>query len=205
MPVIYDQVAPPAQLAISLSDIQLLAERFEIPVANLRAVLEVESQGSGFLLKEPKPARPKILFEGHVFYRLTPKPVSKTRPDLSYPVWTKKFYRGGSAEWDRLQDAMVFDARAALMSASWGLGQVLGENFALAGCSSVERFVEENFSGEKEQFTHMLNFIKNTGLLDELKRGDWSHFAAGYNGRRYMDNKYDIKLAEAAKKYKWEI
>ncbi|MCC6559800.1 MAG: DUF3380 domain-containing protein, partial [Xanthomonadales bacterium] len=46
---------------------QSLSERLEVSVPTLKAVAEVESAGSGFL----SDGRPKILFEGHVFSRLT--------------------------------------------------------------------------------------------------------------------------------------
>jgi AP-3 complex subunit delta-1 len=45
------------------------------------------------------------------------------------------------------------------------------------------------------------NFIKNAGLLDELKDLNWAGFAKGYNGPAYAQNKYDEKLATAYDKY----
>lgn len=192
----------PEQKAISDEDIKVLASQFNIPYAHIKAVLEVESKGSGFLLSEPAPARPKILFEAHWFYKLTSKPVSKLRPDLSSPRWNKELYKGGSAEYDRLEDAMEFDEVQALKSASWGLGQIMGFNYHLAGCDCLSQFIVEEFTSEKFQLTHMLSFIKNSGLLDELQRGDWKGFAKGYNGSGYAANQYDTKLAKAAAKYK---
>jgi hypothetical protein len=193
--------AVPEQKAITNADIREIARYEGIPFANLKAVLDIEAAGSGFLLNEPAPARPKILFEAHVFYRETPKPVSKTRPDLSSRRWNRKLYKGGSAEWDRLKDAMAFDELAALRSASWGLGQVMGFNYSLAGCTSVEQFVVEAFTGEKQQFQHVVNFIRNTGLKQPLVRGDWHGFARGYNGSGYAANNYHNRLASAARKY----
>lgn len=160
-------------------------------------MIEVESAGSGFLLNEPAPARPKILFEAHWFYSLTPHPVSKTRPDLSSPRWNRNLYQGGSAEWTRLLDAMAFDEVQALKSASYGLGQVLGVNYPLAGCDSIQQFICEAFAGEYWQARHMLNFVVNNHLLDELQRRDWAGFARGYNGSGFRQNRYDTKLANA--------
>jgi hypothetical protein len=200
MPVSWGQLTPPAQPAITDADLAQLADQWRVPKCHLRAVLSVESAGSGFLLNEPAPARPKILFEAHWFYRLTPQPVSQTRPDLSSKRWDRSLYKGGSAEWDRLKDAMKFDEVQALKSCSWGLGQVMGFNYAVAGCDSVEQFVVENFTGEKEQFNHMLNFIDNNGLMSHLRAGRWASFARGYNGAGYRANRYDEKLAAAAKR-----
>jgi hypothetical protein len=183
---------------LSPADIQKAANHHNVPADHLDAVRQVEAAGSGFLLNETPPSRPKILFEGHWFYKLTPKPVSKSRPDLSYPKWTKKYYKGGSAEWTRLRDAANFDLLNAVKSASWGLGQVMGFNHEVAGCKTIEEFVVQAFSGEAAQFNHMLMFIENNNLMDELRRGDWKGFAKGYNGSGYAENKYDVKLAQAA-------
>jgi hypothetical protein len=190
----------PGQAAITDADIAELADSWNIDPCHLRAVLRVESAGSGFLIKEPPPARPKILFEAHWFYKLTPLPISKTRPDLSSPRWNRSLYKGGSAEWDRLEDAMTFDWLQALKSASWGLGQVMGFNYTVAGCASMEQFIVENFTGEKQQFQHMLSFIDNNNLMGHLRAGRWASFAKGYNGAGYRANRYDEKLAAAARR-----
>lgn len=201
MPVSWRETCCPEQRALSEEDMQSLAARFDVPYAHIKAVVDIESAGSGFLLSEPPPARPKILFEAHWFYKLTSKPISKIRPDLSSPRWDRGLYVGGSGEYDRLEAAMEFDELQALKSASWGLGQIMGFNYNLAGCDSIQQFVEEEFTSEKLQFTHMLCFIKNTGLIDELRAGNWRAFARGYNGAGYASNKYDTKLAKAAAKY----
>lgn len=185
------------QNALSNQDYDELASEYGLSSAVIKAVMEVESSGSGFQLNEPRPSRPKILFEAHWFYALTPKPVSKTRPDLSSPVWNKSLYKGGSAEWGRLFDAMGFDEIQALKSASFGLGQVMGFNYTVAGCGSIQQFVIENYAGEYWQARHMMNFIVNNGLIDELKRQDWAGFAQGYNGAGFRANQYDTKLAKA--------
>jgi hypothetical protein len=182
------------QRPLSPADFQQAAAEFGLDVAVVRAVLEVESAGRGFL-DEPAPARPKILFEAHWFYSLTTKPVSQTRPDLSSKEWNKKLYKGGAAEWDRLLDAMTFDPIAALQSASWGLGQVMGFNYKQAGCQSVENMVEEAHQSEYHQLRHMLNFCQNNKLIIHLQNKDWSAFARGYNGEGYRANNYHGKLA----------
>jgi hypothetical protein len=202
-PVLFDAEAPPVQPALTDQDIWDASEVFDVPAAHVDAVRQVEAAGSGFLLNEPMPARPKILLEGHWFYKLTPVAVSKVRPDLSHPNWTNRYYKGGSAEWDRLRDAYRFDPHNALKSASWGLGQVMGFNFELAGCESVEDMVVEAFTGEPQQFMHMMNYVQNTDLLPALRKGDWERFAKGYNGPGYAQNSYNIKLAHAARNSKF--
>lgn len=194
----------PEQPGLSSQDIKEVAAMYELPVAHVRAVVDVESLGSGFLLSEPHPCRPKILFEGHKFYKNSGRvPVSASRPDLSYRRWTKRYYKGGSREWDeRLKDAMTFHEEGALMSASWGLGQVLGENYKLAGCVNIQQFIVENFESEKQQLRHMMEFCKNTGLMSALRAGRWKTFARGYNGPKYYVHNYHGRLAAAARKYR---
>lgn len=193
------------QRALSEGDCRKLAQEYSVPYASIKAVIEVECGGSGFNLSEPAPCRPKILFEGHWFYKLTPQPVSKSRPDLSYPNWTKQYYLSGSKEWDvRLLEAMKFDSLNALRSASWGIGQVMGFNHLSAGCKTIEQFVIEAHMGEYEQARHMFNFCKNhpSGqLIKSLQTRDWETFARLYNGLGYKKNQYDTKLAQAFAKW----
>lgn len=198
-PVEWDEI--PEQRALSADDYVRAAKQFRIPLAHLRALVAVEAAGSGFLLTEPPPSRPKILFERHVFYRLTPLPVSKHRPDLSYKNWDASAYKGGSAEWDRLRDAMAFDPENALKSASWGLGQVMGFNHVNAGCATIQQFVEECFSGEAAQLRHMLRFIEAGNMMGLLRTGSWTKFAERYNGPGYAKNSYHTKLAAAARRF----
>jgi hypothetical protein len=108
----------PGQSAITAKDIAQLADLWNIDPCHLRAGLRMESAGPGFLIKEPPPARPKILFEALWFYAPTPLPVSKTRPDLSLRRWNRSLDEGGNAEWDGLKEAMELDWLRALKSAS---------------------------------------------------------------------------------------
>lgn len=189
------------QKALNKIDFERLADEFNVPIPAVKAVMEVESNGSGFLIREPSPARPKILFEGHIFFKETAKPVSQTRPDLSYRSWTKKFYKGGSAEWNRLIDAMKFDVIPALRSASWGLGQVMGFNHQACGCATVEQFVIEAHKDEYHQARHMFKFCETNNLLPFLRRREWANFASRYNGPAFKQNNYDVKLANAFRKW----
>lgn len=189
------------QEALKTQDYQDLAKEFGLSVPLIRTVISVESSGNGFLIKEPSPARPKVRLESHWLYQLSAKPISKTRPDLSSKAWKPELVLGGSKEWNRLLDAMAFDSIAAIKSCSWGLGQVMGFNFQAAGCSTINQFVRENFAGEYWQARHMMNFIENNHILDELQRKDWEGFAYRYNGEGFRVNNYHGKLAAAYKRF----
>jgi hypothetical protein len=47
----------------------------------------------------------------------------------------------------------------------------------------------------------MCRYIEVNGLINALKNKDWKAFARGYNGVGYAKNSYDIKLANAYKKW----
>jgi len=183
-------------------DIDATAETLDIEPAALHAVLSVETGGSGF----DKAGRPKALFERHYFYKML-----KDKPDvlqqavdagLAYPKWGEKPYpKGSDAVYAEIVAACDIDLEAALRSVSWGLGQIMGNNYKLAGCSSAQELVEQAMESEVNQLKHMANFIKSANLLDELQRRDWAGFAKGYNGPSYAQNKYDTKLEEAYNKF----
>lgn len=160
------------------------------PVAAVQAVLDVESHG-GFL----PDGRPKILFERHYFSRLTGGKFDESDPDISAQTWGG--YKGGAAEYDRLERAIELDRDAALRSASWGAFQIMGDNYPACGFSDVDEFVDAMVAGEPEQLDAFVSFVRSVHLDDELARLDWAGFARGYNGPSYRQNRYDEKLAAA--------
>ena len=188
--------------AMRADDIPATANDLGLESATLRAVLTVETGGSGF----DKAGRPKALFERHYFYKLL-----KDKPDelqraveagVAYPKWGEKPYpKGSDAVYAEIDTACEINLDCALRSVSWGLGQIMGNNYKLAGCSSAQEMVEQAMESEVNQLKHMANFIKSANLLDELQRKDWAGFAKGYNGPQYAVNKYDEKLAAAYDKY----
>ena len=175
-----------------------LATRLQVELAALKAVADVEASGAGFL---PAPdRRPKVLFEGHVFHRLTAGRYSASHPNISHPAWNPDRYAGSLAgEWKRLDKAAALDPEAAMQSASWGAFQVMGFNYALCGFDTVGRFVECQASGADGQLEAFASLLSRPGspLILPLRRKDWVKFASLYNGPGYRRNRYDEKLAAA--------
>jgi len=167
----------------------------EVPV--IKAVAEVESRGDGFL----PDGRPKILFEAHIFGSLTKYKYVDTHPNICSKTWNKSLYKGGAKEYERLEEAMKLDKEAALKSASWGKFQIMGFNHKLCGWDTVESFVDDMYKSEFEHLKAFIGFIKANNLIKYLKNKDWASFARGYNGPKYKENQYDIKLENAYKKY----
>lgn len=157
-------------------------------------VLLVETSGFGYL----QDRRPRILFERHYFHRLTNGAYDATAADISNP--DAGGYAGGSAEYDRLQRAMLLNESAALQSASWGIGQIMGENFPMLGYNSVQEMVSDFVQTEAAQLLGMARFIQSKKLTQALQQQRWADFARGYNGPAYQKNQYDVKLGD---KYSW--
>lgn len=144
------------------------ARNLGVEVACLRAVASVESAGTGFL--PPPSNEPKVLFEGHIFHRLTNGHFDATAPDLSYPHWDKSKYAGSlEGEWARLNAAMELDHDAALESASWGTFQLMGFNYPACGFSTVRDFAEAHRAGADEQLAAFVQFIDRPPFRDALR------------------------------------
>ena len=92
---------------------------------------------------------------------------------------------------------MALNRAAALESASWGLGQVLGSNFKSAGFTDVEDMVEKMVESERHQLLGMFNFIASKKLGLFLKNHDWLNFALKYNGPNAEKEGYPLKLEKA--------
>jgi len=160
------------------------------------AVLTVETKGFGFLPDR----RPQILFERHIFHKITKGRHDVGNADVSNAA--AGGYVGGAGEYPRLDKAMALDRDAALQSASWGVGQVMGFNHTIAGFPSVAAMVDAMVRDENAQLLAVANFIKSTNLSGALQRQDWRAFAAGYNGADFAKNQYDTRLAKAHVEYK---
>lgn len=159
----------------------------------LHAIIDVESSGSGF----DKLKRPKMLFEPHVFYRHLGAGAKRDRAvslGIAYAKWKPGAYPTDS--YPRLAQAMAIDEAAAIMSASWGLTQILGENFKECGFASPQAMVAAFCEDEDQHLEATVLLIKAKGLAGKLKAHDWAAVARGWNGPGYAANKYDIKLRD---------
>jgi hypothetical protein len=120
--------------------------------------------------------------------------------DISDPL-PGGYGSGGTHQYDRLARAVAKDRIAALQSASWGLGQIMGENFAEAGFADVETMVSAMCLSEDAQLVAVAAFLKATHLDAPLQAHDWASFAAGYNGPSYARDRYDVNLRGEFQKY----
>ena len=178
-----------------------------IEIASLRAVIEVECKGSGF----NSDGTPVILFERHVMRQrliannggnpFIADQMTIKRPDLCNK--SAGGYGLYSAQHGRLNAAAQFSRISALESASWGLGQVMGYHWKALEYPTLQSFINAMYKDEASQLDAMCRYIKVNNLVNALKNKDWKTFAKGYNGKNYAINNYDVKLANAYKK--WSI
>lgn len=184
-----DSVARPL---LTDTDFALAAAGLGCLVPAIRAVCTVEAPRGGFLPS----GEPTILFERHVFSRLTGGRFDASHPSISAPK--PGGYLGGQAEHDRLAEASSLSREDALKSASWGKFQIMGFNFASCGFGSLQAFINAMYDSEAAHLEAFVGFIQaNPGLLRAIRAQDWTTFARLYNGTDYAKNQYDTKLAQA--------
>ncbi|MFN8366722.1 MAG: N-acetylmuramidase family protein [Candidatus Kapaibacterium sp.] len=184
-----------AKPTLTDQDFQDAANMLGCNVAAIKAVSEVESRQKGFYDN----GEPVILFERHIFSKYTNHMFDKTNPDISNPK--PGGYGPSSAQHARLQEAVKLNRNAALMSASWGKFQIMGFNFALAGFTSLQEFINAMYTSERDHLMAFVQYVKHCSLDDELRNKQWAEFAKRYNGVDYKKNNYDTKLAAAYTKY----
>ncbi|TCB49831.1 N-acetylmuramidase family protein [Acinetobacter sp. ANC 4779] len=188
---------------LTIEQIQQQAEKLGIETAALQAIHEVECRGSGF---NPDNT-PVILFERHVMrQRLIANKrdfdlriMLIERPDLCNK--SSGAYGLYSAQHGRLAAAAEYHRESALESCSWGIGQVMGYHWQFLGYTSLQAFINAMYKDEASQLDAMCRYITVNNLVNALKSKDWKAFALGYNGKSYAKNNYDIKLANAYKKF----
>lgn len=181
--------------SLSESDYVEAAALLKCDVPAIKAVAEVESSGAGFL----KDGRPKILFERHKFSGFTKGRYNKSHPDISGA--RGGYGAAGAHQWDRFNTAFALDSSAAIQACSWGRFQVMGFNFRVCGFKNPEDLRAAMEKSEGEHLKAFCNFITGNSLDGPLRKHQWAKLAEGYNGAAYRDNKYDVKLAAAHKKY----
>jgi hypothetical protein len=185
---------------LTKEDLLNLAHLSNIDEALLKAFMEVESSGSGFDSQD----RPKMLFEPHLFFRnlrTTPEAQKKAvSQKIAYQTWGTLRYPSDS--YPSLIKAVVVNKEAALMSASWGLSQILGSNHKLIGYATVHEMIEKFKESEYNHVLGMIRFLENRKIIDDLRNHNWAEVARVYNGPSYAAHQYHTKLEKAYLKHK---
>jgi len=176
-----------------------LASMLGIDPAVAVAVVATESAGRGI----GEDGRMIIRFENHVFWsywgKNNPDAFNalfqfdanrvwlghQCRPNPNSP-WQSFHDQLQAGEWSAFDVAHGLDARAAKLSISMGLPQIMGFNFAAIGYNSVEEMFDTFSADERVQLSGFFDFVRGkraaSARLVALQAKDFFSFAAQYNG-----------------------
>lgn len=180
------------------ADYQKIAEELDIEVAAIKAVVRIEAGAGleGFFA----PGVPVINFDRAMYNKARPVSNIKAPASETVPSGIKSAY--GRKEWSQLVAARKVNRDKANMGTFWGMFQIGGFNYKQCGCSSVQEMVDRMSYSEFEQLQLFANFIKNTGMLADLRAKNWSAFARKYNGTSYKSRGYHTRMAKEYAKFK---
>lgn len=189
-------------LKLVLSDFEQAARELNCETAAVRAVASVESGGrTGF----DDVRRPKLRYENHYFQRLTNGRYNRSHPNLSCAYGSRQYrltHGRNSDQYQLLRDAFALAPEAAVQSCSWGMFQVMGENYRNVGWTELQKFVDDMFYSEGQHLRAFLGFCRHNGLVGYLRNRQWTAFARAYNGPRYADHAYDVQMRNRYNEYK---
>lgn len=164
-------------------------------VINFKAVCLVESVGHGFDTN----GFPVCLYEPHVAWRNASSADRQTLfpYKLAYPKQGTFPYGKYSDQPRKFQQCANFTRPAlAIRATSFGLTQILGENFARCGFDTEEHFFAAMKSSEAEQLKASARLMLAMGLGPALKNWDTDTIALHWNGPGNVAA-YSAKLSAA--------
>jgi len=190
--------AKPAGKADVWSLVKERAPAFGLDPKAVYGVMWAESNGKW---TDPKTGKILIRFEPHVFAKYTAQKALKTTRKLTQdeiekygakvlnPGMSIVTGRGGragqAAEWDLLARAQAIDPESAVMSTSFGLGQIMGFNYKAAGFNTAQEMLAAFAGGAEGQVMGMMRFITaNPKMARAIKEQDWPTFVRIYNGAK---------------------
>ena len=181
-------------------DYQAAAARLAAPVANVKAIADVESAGETFWIIDGRQLAP-VRLEAHWFGRLTDYRFNASRPDLSSTDWNPALAaktRGGA--WAQVRAAMALDKAAAEQATSWGAFQIMGFNWSALHYASIDAFVAA-MQTDSGQLGAFIRFIEaDPPLRTSLANSAWRDVENRYNGGGF-NGAYAAKLEVAAEHY----
>ncbi len=187
-------------------EIDEYAIQIGVEPAFLKAVRDIESRGSGFF----RDGSCAILFERHIFYSSVVKKYGQKRADEWAGKWpnicnrtpSQSAYFGGIREYERLNAAKNLDPECALLSASWGMFQIMGFNYQVCGYNNVGDYVDDMILSEKFQLGAVAMLIRNQPSWWRAARElNFNEFARLYNGPSYAQHNYHGRLRDAFAKH----
>lgn len=179
------------------ADFAIVAKELGVEVAAIKAVVKIEAGAKlqGFWA----PGVPVINYAQSLFNKYNGKVKGRKIKDGKVPTGLSGY---ALKEWTSLTNARKINADAADMGTYWGMFQIGGFNYKLCGCKSVEEMVKKVCESELSQLEMFAVFIRNTGMLESLKKKDWTTFARKYNGSSYAKRGYHTRMAKEYANFK---
>lgn len=173
-----------------------LAKENKIEPAVLRAIIDVESAGSGFYDQNSEfYDRCKVRFEPDYFQKF-----AATRPYFLPASITVEAAKANSQFTGRLayEQAILQSPASAIKATSFGLGQIMGFNHEKAGYNSLLEFSQDMEESEYKQLVAFVKFLTSSKeLLQATQTKNFLNIALLYNGKNYALRQYDQKLESA--------
>lgn len=166
------------------------AENTGVPSAWALGVIDKESDGVAFYTVGNKKL-PCVFIEGHYFYKYlgdTAKRAEAVSKGLASP---KRFGQPGgvkvpgkmAARYAQLQRMVEIDEDAAYKSISFGVGQVMGAEYAAYGYTSAKEMFNEACKSFEVQVWQLLHDIRRVpARMRAIANRDFRAFAKSYNG-----------------------
>lgn len=186
------------------ADLYATAENLGIEPEVIQAVMQKETKTDPWFTSKGKRTL-KILYERHVFWRclvnrgIDPNALLRADPTLrdilSQTPYAPREYGKYTAQYTRRERAMQIDRDSGLMACSYGGLQILGENHADCGFDTVSDFVRAMEESPAEWLKAFSSLVKKMGVVDALKRRDFTTFARAYNGPNFWKRGYDVELS----------
>ncbi len=175
-----------------------LANANKIEPSVLRAIVDIESSGTGFYdEKSAFNGKCKVRFEPDYFEKF-----ASSRPYFLPASITTIAAKAQSKFTGRLayEQAILQSPAAAIKATSFGLGQIMGFNHERVGYKSLLEFSQHMEESEYRQLTAFVKFLtSNKQLLQAVQMKDFKTIALLYNGKNYASRQYDQKLELAYK------
>ena len=194
---------PDTIFTLTDADFEEVAAKLGVEVAAIKAVVEIEAGKThqGFVA----PGQPIINFDLTMFRRFaTRRGVNLAKYSKSHSVVFASSRGSQTRAHKRLEAAKTIHPHAAIEGTFWGMFQIGGFNWRLAGASDLDDFVRRMSTSEYDQLLLFANFIRNTSMVKHLRTKNWASFAKLYNGPGYAKRGYHTRMAAAYRRMKRE-
>ncbi len=110
-------------------------------------------------------------------------------------------YGSYDSQLNKLQEAKKLNKSFAIQSCSWGKFQVMGSNYRLLYSTPQEIEIAQN-QCELQHLQLFKSYLNNVNIINDMKNKNWREIARKYNGPKYEQNNYHVKMENSYKRLK---